>query len=59
MIGIVFLYFVKGGFIDLIGYIIFSVYMFEMVVMYIVVLLLLLFGILIWLYCYIIFFKFV
>ena len=54
-----FLYFVKGGPIDLIGHIIFSAHMFEMAVMYIAVPPLLLLGIPIWLYRYITSFKFV
>ncbi len=57
--GIVLLYFVKGGPIDLIGHIIFSAHMFEMAVMYIAVPPLLLLGIPVWLYRYITSFKFV
>ena len=55
--GIVLLYFVKGGPIDLIGHIIFSAHMFEMAVMYIAVPPLLLLGIPVWLYRYITSFK--
>ncbi|PEN35952.1 cytochrome c oxidase assembly factor CtaG [Bacillus toyonensis] len=57
--GIVLLYFVKGGPIDLIGHIIFSAHMFEMAVMYIAVPPLLLLGIPVWLYRYITSFKLV
>ncbi len=55
--GIILLYIVKGGPIDLIGHIIFSAHMLEMAVMYIAVPPLLLLGIPVWLYSYITSFK--
>ncbi|MDH2874837.1 cytochrome c oxidase assembly factor CtaG [Bacillus cytotoxicus] len=55
--GIILLYIVKGGPIDLIGHIIFSAHMLEMAVMYIAIPPLLLLGIPVWLYSYITSFK--
>lgn len=57
--GIILLYFVKGGPIDLLGHIIFSAHMFEMAVMYIAVPPLLLLGLPAWLFQYITSFRFV
>lgn len=57
--GIVLLYFVKGGPIDLLGHIIFSAHMFEMAVMYIAVPPLLLLGLPAWLLQYVTSFRFV
>ncbi|MFD3448015.1 cytochrome c oxidase assembly factor CtaG [Microbacteriaceae bacterium 4G12] len=58
-IGIVLLYAVKGGPIDLLGHIIFSAHMAEMAIMYIAVPPLLLLGLPIWLFEYIVSFRFV
>ncbi|MGG3650780.1 cytochrome c oxidase assembly factor CtaG [Bacillus pseudomycoides] len=57
--GIILLYLVKGGPIDLLGHIVFSAHMFEMAVMYIAVPPLLLLGIPVWLYTYITSFRFI
>lgn len=55
--GIILLYFVKGGPVDLLGHIVFSAHMFEMAVMYIAVPPLLLLGIPVWLYQYLTSFR--
>lgn len=57
--GIILLYFVKGGPIDLLGHIVFSAHMFEMAIMYIAVPPLLLLGLPVWLFQYITSFRFV
>lgn len=57
--GMLLLYFVKGGPIDLLGHIVFSAHMFEMAIMYMVVPPLLLLGLPNWLFQYITSFRFI
>ncbi|CAG9611053.1 hypothetical protein BACCIP111899_00225 [Bacillus rhizoplanae] len=57
--GMLLLYFVKGGPIDLLGHIVFSAHMFEMAIMYMAVPPLLLLGLPNWLFQYITSFRFI